>query len=156
MRKITHIIIHHSLSKDGKERNWGAIRKYHVKHNGWSDIGYHLGIEQVDGAVGSSVIEAYGRPLEIPGAHVKGMNKHTIGICVVGNFDKQAPSEDKLEMLQWLIEDLVVLYKVPIKNVLGHWEAQKLQGIPKSKRKSCPGKMFDMKALRANLKKRGF
>jgi len=142
VRKITHIIIHHSLTKDGKTVNWKAIRKYHTQDKGWSDIGYHYGIEYVDGAVQIQ----YGRPITRVGAHVRGMNKNTIGICVVGNYDVKKPEQDKLEVLGAVVRTLQSAFKVPRSRVIGHWEAQKLQGI--KRRKSCPGSRFDMNTFR--------
>lgn len=83
MRKITEIIIHASATR----RDWMAnatmaakvaeIRRWHTVDRGWSDIGYHLLIDR-DGTV------AEGRPLERTGAHVRGRNTGTIGICLLG------------------------------------------------------------------------
>lgn len=144
MRKITHLVVHHSLTEDGDTKNWNAIRKYHIEHNGWSDIGYHYGIEKVRG----EITLQYGRPVNKPGAHVKGMNSKTIGICVVGNYDKRAPSTEKLQKLEILVRQLQRTFHVPSKNVIGHWEAQRLLGLEPHERKSCPGRKFDMAQFR--------
>ena len=53
-----YIVIHHSLTKDGTVADWEAIRRYHKEINGWSDIGYHYGIERV----GMFVLPRVGRP----------------------------------------------------------------------------------------------
>lgn len=83
MRTITEAIIHTTATRP----NWMAtrsvadkvqeIRRWHVDGNGWSDIGYHYVIDR-GGAIGT------GRPLERVGAHVKGRNKQSIGIALVG------------------------------------------------------------------------
>ena len=83
MREINEIIIHCTATNP----SWYAdrpvedvvaeIRRWHVEERNWSDIGYHAIIHR-DGSVG------YGRPVERPGAHVAGRNKHTIGVSLVG------------------------------------------------------------------------
>lgn len=115
-----------------------------MEHNGWSDIGYHYGIEKVRG----KATLQYGRRVNKTGAHVRGMNKNTIGICVVGNYDRKAPPKYLLDKLEPLVRQLQREFKVPSKNVIGHWEAQRLQGLPPEKRKSCPGRLFDMSYFR--------
>lgn len=83
MRTISEIIVHTTATR----RDWMAtrpiadkvqeIRRWHVDGNGWSDIGYHYVIDR-NGAIGA------GRPLERVGAHVKGRNRQSIGIALVG------------------------------------------------------------------------
>ncbi|WP_323764603.1 N-acetylmuramoyl-L-alanine amidase [Marinovum sp.] len=83
MRKITEIVIHASATRPDwmTERpitdKLAEIRRWHTTDRGWSDIGYHLLIDR-DGTV------AAGRPLERTGAHVRGRNTGTIGICLIG------------------------------------------------------------------------
>ncbi len=99
MLKPEYIVIHHSLTKDGIVADWEAIRKYHREVNGWSDIGYHYGIERV----GRRILLQVGRPESEFGAHTKEMhmNSKSLGICVVGNFDQAPPG---LEIMRFLAE----------------------------------------------------
>jgi N-acetyl-anhydromuramyl-L-alanine amidase AmpD len=76
------------------------------------------------------------------GAHTLGMNDKAIGICCVGNFDVQTPTETMLARLVPLLRWLMDVYGIPAKNVMGHRDYSP---------KSCPGKNFDMDALRARL-----
>jgi hypothetical protein len=51
-----------------------TIRHWHVSENGWADIGYHFVIE------GDARIRQ-GRSIDTVGAHVRGHNMGTLGIC---------------------------------------------------------------------------
>ena len=75
MRDINKIIVHCSATKEGQEFFADDIRRWH-KARGFSDIGYHFVIN-LDG-----VIE-YGRDLKLTGAHCKGHNEASIGICYI-------------------------------------------------------------------------
>jgi N-acetylmuramoyl-L-alanine amidase len=61
--------------------DWDAedIRKIHVDENGWSAIGYHYIIKR-DGSVDR------GRPHNAVGAHTRGYNSHSIGLCLIGGM----------------------------------------------------------------------
>ena len=102
-----HVLIHHSLTKDGEVVDWEAIRRYHREVNGWSDIGYHYGIERV----GKGILLQIGRPESQPGAHAKEMhmNSKSLGFCVVGNYDLAPPG---LEIMRFLAE--IVRRKVAV------------------------------------------
>jgi hypothetical protein len=132
------IIIHHSFTKDGKTVSWGAIRRYHTQTLKWSDIGYHYGVELINNDYEILV----GRPLSRSGAHTKGHNNDSIGICCVGNYDDHAPSQKMLNKLVQLLKDLMVIYNITKDNVKPHRDYSS---------KTCPGKKFDMNKLRSML-----
>ena len=117
MREINKIIIHCSATPEGRNVNVSTIRQWHLDR-GWSDIGYHFVI-YLDGTVLS------GRPIERAGAHVKGYNKHSIGICYIGGVDssmnpKDTRTDAQKESLRNLIEDLMFDY--PLATLHGHNE----------------------------------
>lgn len=82
MRKINKIIIHCSATPEGRDYTVEQIREWHVKGNGWTDIGYHFVIYR-NGTVHK------GRPIEKIGAHTTGQNANSIGICLIGGMDAQ-------------------------------------------------------------------
>lgn len=75
MREIRRLIVHHSASSLGTTLE--DVRGWHLER-GFDDIGYHFVIEG-DGAL------RYGRPVHLQGAHAKGANEDSIGVCLVGN-----------------------------------------------------------------------
>lgn len=83
MRHIGKIIIHCSATRPGwmsantPEEKTAEIRRWHVEDHGWSDIGYHYVIDR-DGTI------VPGRPVERIGAHTRGHNRHSIGVCLIG------------------------------------------------------------------------
>lgn len=141
--KPTHIIIHHSLTKDGRTASWPAITRYHVQDMGWKDNGYHFGVEDIDGTVQVLV----GRMQNEPGAHCSqgGMNQHSLGVCLVGNFDEAGPGEEMLAKTVQLVRSLMQVHGIPAGNVRRHSEYATY--------KSCPGRLFPwadfMKRLQA-------
>lgn len=149
MNKPEYIIVHHSLTTDGIGRSWEAIKKYHVEINKWSDIGYHKGIE----LIGNFVEILQGRPDNIEGAHAKelGMNKKSIGVCVVGNYDIIEPDMAHLIILKDLCIAYMVNYNIPVEKILGHREVGLMAGYnwKKGEYKTCPGSKFNMDTLRA-------
>lgn len=142
---VSKIIIHHSLTKDGQSVDWAAIRRYHVDHLHWADVGYHYGIEQIDGSW--QILK--GRMDTESGAHCLGFNHDSIGVCVVGNYDLAAPPEEALALLRRLVRSLMWIYGVATPNVIGHWESYAVRGI--IPQKSCPGRKFDLDAFRQSL-----
>lgn len=86
MRDINKIILHCSATPEYRYVSVDTIRQWHLDR-GWSDIGYHYVIE-LDGTVKE------GRPVERQGAHVRGLNKNSIGICYVGGCDEDMKPKD--------------------------------------------------------------
>ena len=99
--KTDYIIIHCSATRADHNVTAEDIRHWHVVDNGWDDIGYHWVIER-DGSV------KQGRPVDVMGAHCRGVNDRSIGICLVGGCDEDMQPEDnfterQMEMLTMLV-----------------------------------------------------
>ena len=80
MRKVEKIILHCSATREGQHIDVDTIRDWHVNGRGWSDIGYHY-VVYLDGSVHE------GRPVERSGAHTKGLNSTSIGVCYIGGVE---------------------------------------------------------------------
>ena len=117
MRDIDKIILHCSATPEGRDVSVQTIREWH-KQRGWSDIGYHY-VVMLDGTIEE------GRPLERQGAHVRGHNKGSIGICYVGGLDSDMKAKDtrtdaQRASLSAFLEFLMVEY--PKATLHGHNE----------------------------------
>ena len=80
MREIKKIILHCSATREAQDISVETIRKWHL-NRGWSDIGYHYVI-YLDGSIHD------GRPIKRSGAHTKGHNSTSIGVCYIGGVEK--------------------------------------------------------------------
>jgi N-acetylmuramoyl-L-alanine amidase len=136
MRKIDSIIIHCADTYPNMNIGAKEIRKWHIEENGWSDIGYHYIICR-DGRV------EIGRGIEIAGAHCRGHNDNSIGICMVGGKGLNDIPDCNFTAIQWknlrtLVERLRQEYTV---EVAGHRDFDA--------HKTCPN--FDVKAWTEGL-----
>ena len=87
--RVTHIVIHYSATPIEKDFSAAEIDRMH-RARGFNEIGYHYFIRK-DGMVET------GRDLSQPGrfeqgAHAKGNNASSIGICFEGGVRASAPS----------------------------------------------------------------
>lgn len=87
MRYIDKIILHCSATRENQSFDISDIRRWHIEDNGWEDVGYHYYIK-FDGTIQK------GRDIEKVGAHCKGHNKHSIGICLEGGLDEKGKTKD--------------------------------------------------------------
>jgi len=87
MRKINKIIVHCTATPEEREVTTEDLYKWHVKERGWRDIGYHFFID-----ICGEVHEC--RPVEQTGAHTKGHNWDSIGVCYAGGLDKDLKTKD--------------------------------------------------------------
>ena len=76
-------------------------------------IGYHYFIAK-DGTV------TQGRADLDEGAHTRGVNLKSIGICLAGNFDATLPTAEQTEALTELLKDLTARYSIPTEKVVPH------------------------------------
>lgn len=115
MRYIDKIIVHCSATPEGRDVSAATIDDWH-KQRGWSGIGYHY-VVSLDGTI------EYGRDINKTGAHVKGQNKGSIGLCYVGGVDsdmnpKDTRTDEQKESLLLLIKTLKKMH--PGAEVYGH------------------------------------
>jgi len=131
MRDIEYIVIHCAATKPSMDVPIERVKKWHLDR-GWSDIGYHYYITR-DGKINK------GRDLSIIGAHVRGYNKNSIGICYEGGINEEGEPEDNRtpEQKKALLKVVKVL-KFVFKNavVQGHRDFPNVN-------KACPS--FDAK-----------
>jgi len=130
MRDIKKIIVHCTATPEGRDVKIAEVKRWHVEERGWSDIGYHWLIE-LDGAIEKGRLE------HIQGAHAKGHNSTSIGVCYVGGVDSNMKAKDtrtdkQKTALHCLVEDLRGRY--PKAEVIGHRDVSS---------KDCPS--FDAK-----------
>lgn len=94
MREIDKVILHCSATPPGRDITAADIRRWHMaKPRNWSDIGYHY-VVRLDGTIES------GRPIARQGAHTKGYNKDSIGICYVGGVGRNGTPKNTMTWLQ--------------------------------------------------------
>lgn len=117
-KNIKYLVVHCSDTPDNLNLNAIDIHKMHLGF-GWDGIGYHKIINR------KGIIEN-GRPEYWVGAHVKGINKKSLGVCLIGR--------DKFTTEQFSsLEKLLIKWKNIYKNsiIVGHREAV-------TTKKTCP------------------
>ena len=116
MRKIDDIIVHCTATPEGRDVTVAEIRKWHVAR-GFADVGYHY-VVYLDGSV------HVGRAVEQVGAHCKGHNTRSIGVCYVGGLAsdgvtaKDTRTTRQKEGLRSLVKLLQLRF--PLAKVHGH------------------------------------
>ena len=105
---LEHLVLHHSAYPTARlggrtlaaeARHVREIESWHLDR-GFLAIGYHF-------VVSPSGRIFRGRPLDRIGAHVKGHNVGTVGICLMGDFEAERPTEAALAALRHVREQLV-------------------------------------------------
>lgn len=117
-KEILYLVVHCSDTGDKNDLSAIDIHKLHLQF-GWDGIGYHKIIKR------NGVIQA-GRPEYWMGAHVKGYNKNSLGVCLIGS--KNFTNEQFLS-LEKILRDWKSKY--PSSIILGHCDFSYTQ-------KTCP------------------
>lgn len=127
-----YIVLHHSATKDGAVRDFDAILREHLAR-GYKDIGYHYVIEKVNG----KYIVIPGRAEHDVGAHCINRNVDGIGICLVGNYEIDTPTEMQYKIIADLCKD--IMSRHPIKEIGRHRDYNAT---------ACPGKNFNIERVK--------
>ena len=128
--KTDTLAIHCSATPATMDIGVEKIKEWHVKENGWEDVGYHFIITR------SGELQK-ARPEEYQGAHAPKVNFRSLAVCLIGGTDNNQQwennfTDEQFTTLKSLILDLTERYE--IKKILGHYQVDY--------RKECPS--FDV------------
>jgi hypothetical protein len=98
-------IVHHTAGTNSYTRAQSAaivrgIEVYHVRGNGWNDIGYNFLVDRY-----GTVYEGRGGGIDrnVIGAHAEGFNTGTAGVALMGNFSSARPTTAQQDALVKLV-----------------------------------------------------
>lgn len=125
LNSVTRIILHHAEARTCSAED---IHRWH-KQNGWSGAGYHFLVRK-DGSVYRL------RPENKVGAHAKGANSNSLGICFEGSYQTETMPEAQVKAGQELVAYLKKKYGIS--------KVQRHSDVCKT---SCPGKNFQFERI---------
>lgn len=126
MRATPLLVIHAAATPPSMDIGAKEIDQWH-RERGWSGIGYHYVVRR------SGKVEP-GRPVSRSGAHARGYNSRSIGVCLVGGVNARNEPADNFTKSQYsalvrLVRRLRAQHDIV--SVIGHRD---LPGV----RKACP------------------
>ena len=126
-REVRLLVVHCSATRCDKNFSVEALRRCHLAR-GFASIGYHFYITR-DGEI------HHCRSITEPGAHVRGFNRHSIGICYEGGLDeKDRPADTRTQAQRFALIDLLSILKhqYPEAQIVGHYQ------LSANIHKACP------------------
>ena len=148
-------VVHHTAGTNNYTPAQSAaivrgIELYHVKGNGWNDIGYNFLVDRY-----GTVYEGRGGGIDknVVGAHALGFNFGTVGVSLMGNFSATTPTKAQqdalVKLLAWRLD---VAHVDPLSKIVytsggnAKWRAGKLvtlraiSGHRDTGPSECPGR----------------
>lgn len=143
-RSWRYIVLHHSGTEGGSVESIDAAHRQRTDADGhpWLGIGYHFvvgnGGEMADGEIAPT----FRWQQQLAGAHAgdSAHNAAGIGVCAIGDFDAEPPSELQLQSLRRLLTVLAKRYDIPPTAIVPHSDL---------KATNCPGQQFPLQELAA-------
>ena len=132
-RQWRYIVIHHSATDEGNEQTFDRFHK----DRGWRGIGYDFVIGNGRGSPDGRIEVTFRWEQQEVGAHAgeREYNEYGIGICLVGDFDKDEPTPKQMQALVGLVNRLQESCGIPTRNILMHRQVRPAGT-------HCPGKNF--------------
>jgi len=129
------IVLHHSATTSGSVESIHSVHQQRRDSAGkpWLGIGYHFVIGNGRGMPDGEIQATFRWLEQLHGAHAgdRTYNNHGIGICLIGNFEDDAPTPAQMQSLQKLVTLLQETFHLGDDQVLGH---------NKVKATACPGR----------------
>ena len=144
-RPWRYIVLHHSASASG---NYDQIDQEHRKILGYDGCGYHFVIGNGNGSGDGQIEVAQRWNSQKQGVHCRNARSHDvdeygIGICLVGDLDKQPPTPRQVAASRALVDYLSQHYHIEAAHISTH---SHLAATPTV----CPGKFFPTQSILAN------
>jgi peptidoglycan hydrolase-like amidase len=140
-KTINKIVVHHTAESDKSKTIPGAdkirsIYYYHAKTRGWGDIGYNFIIDQ-----NGNIYEGRSGGEYVVGGHAYCSNINTLGIALMGNFDRTQSGTKQIAALTQLLSGLSQKYKLNLsaENMFHGEQGPTLIGHKDVKSTACPG-----------------
>jgi hypothetical protein len=146
VRRWRYIVIHHMAAPRGSA---AVIDRMHKKR-GWNGLGYHFVIGNGSLTGNGQVEVGYRWKSQEKGAHARARtgddnrwNLHGIGICLIGDFTKTAPSARQIDTLESLVRALRAEYGISVDNIVPHRFVRPTE---------CPGPKFPWQEFLARVR----
>lgn len=107
-KEVKFIVIHHTAIRDTKNDPAQQVRdifRSHALFRGWGDIGYHYLIDSK-----GTIYEGRKGGEMVVGGHAKPVNKVSIGISLMGNFQEDELPPAMISSLTNLVDELTLRY----------------------------------------------
>jgi hypothetical protein len=102
---VRFAVVHHTAGTNDYTRAQSAaivrgIQLYHVKSNGWNDVGYNFLVDKY-----GQVFEGRAGGVDKPvvGAHAEGFNTGSVGVAVLGSYSGSGISSAALDAIEKLL-----------------------------------------------------
>jgi LysM repeat protein len=142
--KWKYIVVHHSASERGTMK---GIDEYHrVKRRMENGLAYHFVIGNGRG-MGDGEIGIGNRwKRQIRGGHLasESLNEKSIGICLIGNFEKTHVTKKQTAAVKALLQHLLANCRLSTRQIQTHRAINTKPTI-------CPGKHFNLATLTSGL-----
>jgi len=143
-RPWRYIVLHHSASASG---NIDQIDREHRKILGYDGCGYHFVIGNGQGSGDGQIEVAQRWNNQKQGVHCRNARSHDvdeygIGICLVGDLDRQPPTPRQVAAAQALIGYLGQRYHIEPGHISTHAHLAATPTV-------CPGKFFPTESILA-------
>ncbi|MEX0936779.1 MAG: peptidoglycan recognition family protein [Pirellulales bacterium] len=138
-RDWQYIVLHHTATSAGSVEGIDAVHRRRKDSQGrsWLGIGYHFVIGNGQGMPDGQVESTFRWRDQLHGAHsgVPRYNDWGIGVCLVGDFDQNPPTDKQLAAARELIAALRRRFDIAAGDVRRHGELVATD---------CPGVLFSV------------
>lgn len=141
-----HLVIHHSATNEGSGK--GMDRYHREERHMENGLAYHFVIGNGRGMGDGEIYVGARWTKQLPGGHlaIEALNQISLGICLVGDFEKRAPTRKQLDSLEALLRALRQKTGVPLSAVTSHRRIH-------PNHTKCPGRHFPLEAFVERLKR---